>query len=396
MMILTVAWLVLLCAIWASAAQPAGAGAADELVLVPIYDGPESTALSIYGTSPESPDGQRICYVRYRELSGRDWQSRADAELWVCDRDLTNHRKLFAVNVHNHNGANAMWIDNARVAFESASGIHVLNVDTGEVVRGPIAGHIGNDAHDHKMLFAPGGGAGTNSAVSERGIYELDCDTGKIRQIISSAKIAEFLTEKLGEEYTPRIGLAHLQFSPDGRRISFRLGRRRVATVRSDGTGLTIFPGEKPMHFLWYDSNTFMGADFGVRDGKPNNHEYRRWTPDGRFTETLAGPITHGAASPDRQWYAGESTSYDGKPIRLVLYRRGRTQPMATLMEHSFDYVTWQLRAHVNPSFSRDGKRVYFLQAVSNEKFRAVYVDMSRYIVEASREAGDDERGGGN
>ena len=67
--------------------------------------------------------------------------------------------------------------------------------------------------------------------------------------------------------------------------------------------------------------------------------------------------------SPDKQWFAGESW-YRSDPV-LYLYRKGSTNATAVLMSHNFRHVTWDLRAHVNPAFSRDSKRLYYNRATS-------------------------------
>ena len=34
----------------------------------PVYDGEESTALSIFDTNPESPDGKYLAFIKYKEI----------------------------------------------------------------------------------------------------------------------------------------------------------------------------------------------------------------------------------------------------------------------------------------------------------------------------------------
>ena len=80
---------------------------------VPVSVGPDgyNSAFSYYNTSPESPGGSLISYVkiisaqpdRYTHLTG---------ELWVCNADLSNHKMIVELkNFQVHNGVNAQWID---------------------------------------------------------------------------------------------------------------------------------------------------------------------------------------------------------------------------------------------------------------------------------------------
>ena len=94
---------------------------------VPVYEGKETTTFGIFGTSPESPDGKRICYVRYLSVPDDDkWKKLGiQSELWICDHNLSNHNKLAELLVKPlHNGAQAFWIDNQRICYSSRRDIY--------------------------------------------------------------------------------------------------------------------------------------------------------------------------------------------------------------------------------------------------------------------------------
>lgn len=347
---------------------------------VDVHEGFGSSGFSYYGTSPESPDGRRLTYVVY--------PPDGPEELWICHCDLSDHRKLADVDVGFHNGAKAFWIDNHRLAYVS-EGLRVIDVDTRRELFGPF--EIRSETHlsvDHKIVFH-------GEVDGLWAVWELDCDSGELREITTLDELKVWET-RAGAAASNEV--THIQPSQDGRRMLFRFGGGvggRMGCIRlADGGGLTVFPGEKPMHFLWYDNDTVMGANWGfaAADHGPGDleafpmasrgHWYQRFAVHGGVLETLAGPITHGAASPDRQWYAGETANYGASPIRLALYERGSTEPAAILMDHTVAKMTWKKRAHVNPSFSRDGRRVYFFRAVSNERFKASFVDISSVLDE--------------
>lgn len=354
-------------------------GVAASLEPVDVYDGEGSSGFSYYGTSPESPDGRRLAYVVHH-LDGTQ-------ELRICNHDLTAHRKLADINIGIHNGAKAFWIDNQRLAYDSI-GLRVINVDTGKQLYGPFP--IKSETHfsvNNRIIFH-------GSVQDKLAVWELDCDLGKTRIITTLGDVNAALKQQNVD--TKNEEITHIQPSADGNRFLFRFGEgrgRRMGCVRmADGSLLGVFPGEKPMHFLWYDNKTVMGANwnFKATDHAPDDFVvfrqaaqgrwYQRFNLEGGVLETLAGTITHGAGSPDRNWYAGETANYGRIPIRLALYRRGNTSPTAILMDHSYKNITWAKRAHVNPSFSRGGKRVYFFRAISETQFNASFVDISELI----------------
>ena len=64
------------------------------LNLEPYDSGAESTLLSWNGTTPESPDAKRLVYFRQPDPVDENMRD-FTGEIWVCDWDLTNHRKVF-------------------------------------------------------------------------------------------------------------------------------------------------------------------------------------------------------------------------------------------------------------------------------------------------------------
>ena len=66
----------------------------------------------------------------------------------------------------------------------------------------------------------------------------------------------------------------------------------------------------------------------------------------------------------------------------LRLYRRGQSKPMADIFSHRFAHVTWENggRHHVNPSFSRDGMRLYYKRAVNENTSQAFSYDLTGLV----------------
>ncbi len=57
------------------------------------------------------PIQKRIIYARKADLT------KSETEIWICDRDFENHRKVYDVHCGNHNGPSATFITNSLIVF---------------------------------------------------------------------------------------------------------------------------------------------------------------------------------------------------------------------------------------------------------------------------------------
>src|SRR5690606_9295523 len=107
----------------------------------PIYEGKESTALSVYDTDPESPDGKNICFIKYPGIAkGGHLAKPVPASVMIKNRATGKIRKIYDVKCNNHNGANALWVNDSIVAFQLSDfkNFVIYNIKTDQVVLGPI------------------------------------------------------------------------------------------------------------------------------------------------------------------------------------------------------------------------------------------------------------------
>jgi len=331
---------------------------------VPVRVGPEdlNSAFSYYNTSPENPDGSLISYVKILSAQ-KDRYDKLSGELWICNADLTEHKMIAELNNFQvHNGVNAQWVDNKTIAYFDDTYIRVVNLKGKEQVPSIRAESIGHAPYDGKILFSRVSGE-TNYWT----IYECDISNGEITEIADASTFKDvvnhFTIDHLRDLSDRKI--IHLMYSPDGSKIALRLDLggdgelyKHLVTMNKSGGDIRFF-GPKPMHFAWYDNESIMGHDNQINDGLPNDKSARRWSLDTEYLETLAAPGNHLAASVDRECFASESW-YGKNPVVLKVYKKGETKQF-WFDRVSVDEITiWELGNHVNPSFSRDGKRVYY------------------------------------
>ena len=349
----------------------------------PLRPEARQTGLSYYNTPPESPDGRRLAYVRWREIP----ESRPDArpaELWVCARDRTNHRKVLDIEAcTNHNGARVQWTHENRVAYMDGNATYVADVDAGERVHGPYPGRLGHHPHDGHVLI----GAMEPSDLGPPGVYEIDAGTGDVRRVVLRDRFGDLpIPDRITVAPKAEWDLIHLQYSPGGIRIAMRFDptsdeeeterERLLVTFDRKGEDLVLF-GPKPMHFFWYDDETLMGHENPELADDVNDLKVQRWTRTGELVETLAGPGNHLSVTTDRSSYASETWYYDS-PVALRIYARGDMIPAQRVFSSSHTEVVWEHGAHVNPAFGRDGTRLYFHEPVAGGRFRAAYVPVLR------------------
>lgn len=345
---------------------------------VPVRVGPAdfNSTFSYYNTTPESPDGTMICYVKIITVQN-DRYDRLDGELWVCDANLTNHRRITDLNGFiTHNGVNAQWIDNNTIVYFANEEIRAVSLDGQQLITPINAFSIGHNPHNSKILY---------SAVSEETnyytIYEYDVFTNQERAIADASTfsgVSSFFPI-FGSYALSERKIRHLIYSPDGSKIALRydvsdngeIGNHLVS-MDINGGDVKYF-GPKPMHFSWYDNNSLMGHDNQVNDGNPDDRSARRWSREKDYIETLAGPGNHLSASDNRELIATESW-YNTIPVVLRVFNKGQTTAFWQDTVSVDDYTVWQRGNHVNPSFSRDGKRVYYHKNVAPGKSQAYMV----------------------
>lgn len=361
-----------------AAAAPSSAAPPEVATLVHERVSPPGRAAEIgyFGTCPESPDGTKIAYVVYNAKPTPASPGGASGSLHVCNTDLTQHAKIRDLEkIRWEDGASQIWLANDAIAYMDyppGRGPVTYVVNTrGEVLHGPFEGCLGHgDAPNGSVpLWVDRRQYPHGSSLGSSGIYLLS--GGTVKQVVDLQRDFGPLKDRLGGSDDPgEWNMYHPQLSTRGTYLSLRLDTGKEAlsqyllSCRVDGMDVRLFESQKkPLHQQWYDDSTLFGHEtvFKPADGGPR-HRARRWDRDGKYLETLAGVGNHPGISPDRKYLASDNL-YQLDPVVVQLFRTGRNEPVALIMREAPGPV-WRMRTHVNPAFSRDGKRVYFNKPV--------------------------------
>lgn len=365
-----------------------------ELEIKKICEYEGSSLLGMNGGQPESPDGKLLVYARKPVLT------ESLTEIWICDRDsFTNQKKIFTVSCGNHNGPSATFVDNDHVVFRDAidklSVFRIVNVHTGDVKYGPIFAKESHCAENGWYPFSISEaflGKNTDYPQIDRcGIYLLELATGQVKRVADKDTVYNMVIEHgcVPNEHTT--SMSHVQLNPSATRVMMRLSVDNCPVFGALGcidieTGQTHVIPDKPVHQLWYDDDTYM-ATRQYYDGakiEMESSRIQRFTVDGECLETLGGIGNHIDGSPDRQWFTGDR-AYPDYPADIFLYRRGQVEPVATFGGQNFQDMIWKKKVHPNPTFSRDGKRIYFNHPVSEDRTESCFVEIEDIINGGSR-----------
>lgn len=349
---------------------------------------PGSTLLGMNGGMVESPDRKRIIYAAKRSLD------EDETKIMICNSDMTNHRSIFTVSCGNHNGPSATFIDNSLIVFrDSEDGLpvfRIMDADTGEV-KHKIFAKESHCAENGKYPFSVSSeflGKNPNyPEISKCGIYILDTASGKITLEVTEEEILGMVKSHglTPNEHTASV--SHVQLNPSATAVMMRLGVKdcpvfgALGCIDLDTHKSHVIP-DKPVHQLWFDDETYM-ATRQFNQGRHIEMEtsyIARFSKDGKELEVLGGISNHMDGSPDRRFFTGDRC-YPGFAPHVYLYKRGIKEPIAVFEIPDEQETVWKKQVHPNPSFSRDGKRLYFNRPNTNGGTDAVYVDISELVI---------------
>ena len=328
-----------------------------------------STSFGLYQVSPESPDASRIAYIRYKQPPTLA-QMAQPAELWLCDHNLENHRKVADIGeAYTHNGADVQWLEDDLLVLQTSDGqnpsggqIRIYHIPSGELAFEPFpASSLGQTHHDGKICFWVWP-EHEKLRGRDAGVYEFNYRTGEISLVFSVDRLQELVDTLPEDIFQGKASLPpdqwrifHVKHSPDGKRLAFRAdilsGKSRNQTLcfydRTSDT-FSWFNGLRPNHYFWYDNESVAGHD--ITPGREPFRRMARFKLNGDWIEDMAAPGVHGAPSPDFTLFASDSRWRERRGVHIS--RKGETIPrfLSDSTEH-FNPVVRQMRFHENPCF---------------------------------------------
>lgn len=329
----------------------------------------------------DNASGTRVLYMRFPD--GRtpvDWFVPGQ-EIWVVDADGTDPRLVCDDATGRSHDSWVFWIDDERFVYLRAPGdIVIRNLDGVEertIRQRTIRWKLWDVDENTGALL----GEFSDPDPSYSVIESMNPHTGEITHILDRYDLEPFKDELGGSDDPADWDLAGQKFwSPEGNWLHFIVktgdGNEYYFNASASGTDIRYF-GVRPnvMHASLYSARTLFGAD----NLPGRSHDTVFVGLEGNPRVIAAGTNNHGGISPDRTWIAGESW-YGSDPVSVNLYRLHDTTPAATLFEGSLwsyagpDSGHW---AHVDPAFSRDGRRVYVNLALGDGASIVTAYDLS-------------------
>lgn len=334
--------------------------------------------ISYFQQCPESQDGEKIAFTIFyppdsMEIVVKNFSS---GEIWSVNIIKGQAR---------HSGAHPVWADSETLIYGSPSEYEIYhhNLKTGTIKK-YAGGQISDySVANNKLLFI-----NKNINKGKVGFYLLDFNTNEIRCLVSVEDVVKLKNEIGTENPVEHWRIDHPYWSPDGKKINFQIKTKKDKSTReddyifySDENGENIhFIGKKPMHVQWWDNQSVFGHDWQDK----MDYNMRRYNLEGKMIEEISGPGCHGAVSPNRAWVVTESW-YGSDPIKVYLYKKGETNPSKLLFEQPAivnGIEFWEVRSHIHPAFSRNGKKVYFNGQGADGKSKVWCYDLTDLVKE--------------
>ena len=319
----------------------------------------------------ESPDGTKYAF---RLFPGEDQPGRNDGssrcEIWLCNSDLTGHYKAFTSpkDESEHGSDVIVWISNDLIFYAGISyriGTHkVLWQFEGRSSTVPLA-RMGS-VNPNKLYVGIRGRGGTESHNKVKGWYWLDpsSPTKPKLHLVSDMK-------DLVKHYKGSWGDAEATYiyqNPSDTRLFVvvydrKKGQEFAFILNASDGSIRSFLGSNAAgrcnngHVLWYDDNTLFAG----------NQQPGLFDLTGKLINRLAGKGegNHISISPDKQWWVADI--HREHVVRL--YKFGSRDSVV---------ISGDIKGHHHPSFSRDGRYVFFQGKNPSEPHMGVYrVDVS-------------------
>lgn len=346
----------------------------------------EDAVIAYFQQFADSPDGKKLVFTIFKEKDKMD----------LVIKDLVTE-ETFTINTINgterHVGAHPIWIDNQTLAYTSDKEniIYIHNIYTGTIDQYKGSQISDYSSVNNKLFFKTKG-----KKNSEKQIFLLDLTSKTTRPFITIEDILPF-KDAIGTSIEIEDwNFDHPLWSPDAKKMMFTIKAKEKAKsgekkkteeylffADADGSNISFF-GRRPMHEQWWDNETF----YGFRAAKGLQHHMDIYDMKGNVIQKdVAGHGNHGTVSPDRNWIVADSW-YQTDPIVVHLYQKGSTNPTKILFQqprlvNGKDF--WDVHSHIHPTFSRDGKKVYFNGMAKDGLSKVWCYDLTKIVLKKNK-----------
>ena len=348
------------------------------------------TIHTYFTASPESPDGR---YLLFYASGTRDGHR---GNVVIRDR-TTGKERVLARGVETedaHRAAVQQWVSNGRrVAFHDYRDgewmVVTVDVATGEErvhARGRQLGW-GQPTSDLVPIYGKHWNPGPH-----RDLEILNLETGKIRKVLAADAVRAEYPKEVGGYFGDRpVSIFFPTLSPDLKRVFFKMAtpaggdfRSRQASDRELLVGYDLDEGrflfirEKWGHPAWHpDSRTIINVPTVLIDSDTGRERAIPGMPPFPGSHPTIGPTGRFWATDTRLESFGGAEGHWGVAVGGM---EGEGYRMLHRFDNSGGAETWRV-SHPHPSFSHDGRRIYF--NVSEGPWTRLYV---------AEVVGDDDR----
>lgn len=350
----------------------------------------------------DNPAGNKVLYLRWP--NGNSGSGLAPAELWHASP--TGGNRTFITNdvglADNHTNSWQQWINNntivytRRAAADPSTWITRVADLNGNILRSfptepgfrAIYYHDGSG----KVVGSFGGNTGSSTGPLAN-VKLLDPFSGGVTPVLDTSAFEPWKANwtSLGGSANPqRWTVFHTYLNPAGTRIWLKMRVHNDSGVavaefafsfNTSGGDIVFYNHDvNGAHNVWWDNNRiFHSHGFNPTEIRNRNGSLSEAAP-------ISGGANHPGLSPDRLFIAADSRSSSTTSNNVKLYAKGSSTALTTLYQTSFTGIVKNGEAHLMPSFSRDGTKVYVNKPVSESAARLMMYDISEWAGGAQTE----------